>query len=379
MSSMVMSRLVRRFGNAFWRLHALIKKELQALLGDPHGRKLLIAPVLMQLLLFPFAATMEVKNVGVVVLNEDGGVHGAEVMKRIAAAPTFLNFVTVHSSAQFAKAIDEQQALIGLRIAADFSVKVESQQPATLQVVTDGRKSNSSQIALGYVQSIVSGYAQELSGVTSMPITVRHFYNPNLDYKWFIVPQLVAIITALGFLVVTALSVAREREQGTLDQIRVSPLSPLQIMTGKALPAIVIALVQGSIILCGGLFAYRVPLHGSLLAIYGGMLCYGLSQVGWGLLISSVCRTQQQAVLGVFSFLVPSLLLSGFISPVENMPGWLQTLTWFNPMKHIVPLISMAYLKGITLDAFIHSTVPLLVIATVSLSLAYLKFRTVSE
>lgn len=365
--------------NAFFRLRALIIKELQALLGDPHGRKLLIAPIIMQLILFPFAATMEVKNVGVVVLNEDDGVHAAEIMERIAAAPTFSSFAVVHSHDEFAARIDDQDALLGLKFAADFSAQIETNQGATLQAVTDGRKSNAAQIALGYVQNIVGAYAEELSATSIAPINVRHFYNPNLDYQWFIVPQLIAIATALGFLIVTALSVAREREQGTLDQLRVSPLSAVQIMTGKALPAMVIALFQGTIVLLGALLAYRVPLHGSLVAIYAGMICYGLSQVGWGLLISSVCRTQQQAVLGVFSYLVPGLLLSGFISPVENMPDWLQTATWFNPMRHVVTLMNMAYLKGITLDAFIDSAVPMLVIASVSLSLAYLKFRTVSE
>lgn len=365
--------------SAFWRLHALIRKEIQALLGDPHGRKLLIAPIIMQLILFPFAATMEVKNVSIVVLNEDEGEHGAELLKRIAASTAFSDFVTVQDDDEFATTIDRQRALLGVKIAPDFSDSVERQQPATLQVVTDGRKSNASQIALGYVQSIVGTYAQELSGAAALPLTVRHFYNPNLDYKWFMVPQLIGIATALGFLVVTALSVAREREQGTLDQLRVSPLSPLQIMTGKALPAIVIAMAQGTIILIGAVAVYRVPLNGSVAAIYIGMVCYGLSQVGWGLLISSFCRTQQQAVLGVFSYLVPSLLLSGFISPVENMPGWLQIGTSLNPMRHFVELMNMAYLKGITLDAFVAAAVPMLLIAALSLSLAYFKFRTVRE
>ena len=365
--------------NAFLRLKALIVKELQALLGDPHGRKLLIAPIIMQLILFPFAATMEVKNVGVVVLNEDDGVHGEEIIERIAAAPTFSSFVVVHGHEEFAARIDDQDALLGVRIASDFSAQIESGRQAALQLIMDGRKSNAAQIAMSYVQTIVGTYAQELSGPAMGTITVRHFYNPNLDYRWFIVPQLVAIATALGFLVVTALSVAREREQGTLDQLRVSPLSPAQMMAGKALPAIVIAMFQGSIVLLAALFAYRVPMHGSLIAIYAGMMCYGLSQVGWGLLISSFCRTQQQAVLGVFAYLVPGLLLSGFISPVENMPDWLQTATWFNPMRHVVSLMNMAYLKGITLDAFIDTAVPMLVIAAVALSLAYFKFRTVSE
>jgi ABC-2 type transport system permease protein len=365
--------------NALWRLHALIKKELQALLRDPHGRKLLIAPVLMQLLLFPFAATLEVRNVGIVVLNEDAGSHGEEILNRIAAAPTFSDLQVVHSHQAFERAITRQQALLGLKIDGDFSTQVEAGAPAAIQAVMDGRKSNSSQIALGYVQSIVGAYQQERTGSTSAALNVRHLYNPNLDYKWFIVPQLIAIITALGFLIVTALSVAREREQGTMDQMRVSPLSPAQLMAGKAVPAMLIAIVQGSIILLGAVFGYQIPLGGSVLAIYGGMICYGLSQVGCGLLISTVCRTQQQAVLGAFAFLVPGLLLSGFMSPVENMPHWLQLVTWLNPMRHLVTLMQIAYLKEANWAVFLQSAAPMLLIATLTLSFAYFKFRSVSE
>jgi ABC-2 type transport system permease protein len=365
--------------NAFIRLRALIRKEIQALLRDPDGRRLLIAPVLMQLLLFPFAATMEVRNVGVVVLNEDAGLHAQELMHRLAAAPTFSDMRVVYADSAFADQIDRQNALIGVRFPRDFSSRIESGQPTNVQVVMDGRKSNSAQIALGYVQTIVSGYSEERSGRQINPVVVRHQYNPNLDYKWFIVPELIAIITALGFLVVTALSVAREREQGTFDQLQVSPLTPGQLMMGKAVPAILIATVQGTIILLGALFAYQVPFSGSLLALYAGILCYGLSSVGCGLLISTVCRTQQQAVLGVFAFLVPALLLSGFIAPVENMPEWLQTITLINPVRHFVEFVGTVYLKGVNLNVFLSSVGPMLLIAAVSLTVAYLKFRSHSE
>jgi ABC-2 type transport system permease protein len=365
--------------NAFIRLRALIRKEIQALLRDPDGRKLLIVPVLMQLLLFPFAATMEVRNVGVVVLNEDAGPHAQELMHRLAAAPTFSDMRVVHADSAFAEQIDRQNALIGVRFPRDFSARIERSEPTNVQVVMDGRKSNSAQIALGYVQTIVSGYSAERAGRQIDPVVVRAQYNPNLDYKWFIVPQLIGIITALGFLVVTALSVAREREQGTFDQLQVSPLTPGQLMMGKAVPAVLIATVQGTVILLGALFAYQVPFNGSILALYAGILCYGLSSVGCGLLISTVCRTQQQAVLGVFAFLVPALLLSGFIAPVENMPEWLQTITLINPVRHFVEFISAVYLKGVNLDVFISSVGPMLLIAAVSLTVAYLKFRSHSE
>jgi ABC-2 type transport system permease protein len=365
--------------NALVRLRALITKELQALLRDPDGRRLLIAPIIMQLILFPFAATMEVRNVGVVILNEDSGHHATELIQRIAAAPTFSDVRIAHGNAEFTDAINRQRALLGVRFADDFSARIESGQSATVQAVMDGRKSNSAQIALGYVQSIVNAYGDERSGRQFVPLTVRHLYNPNLDNKWFIVPELIAIVTALGFLVVTALSVAREKEQGTLDQLRVSPLTAGQLMIGKAVPAILIATVQGTIILLGALFAYSVPFSGSLLALYVGIIIYGLSSVGCGLLISTVCRTQQQAVLGVFAFLVPGLLLSGFISPVENMPQWLQVLTLANPVRHFVEFVGILYLKGVNMDVFVSSMTPLLLIASVTLSVAYLKFRSASE
>jgi ABC-2 type transport system permease protein len=365
--------------NAFVRLRALIRKELQALLRDPHGRRLLIAPIIMQLVLFPFAATMEVRNVGVVIFNEDAGLHASEVIQRIAAAATFSDVRIAHGQAEYAEAIDRQRALLGVRFTNDFSARIETGQPVAVQVVMDGRKSNSAQIALGYVQSIVGAYGDERSGKRMVPLTVRHLYNPNLDNKWFIVPELIAIVTALGFLVVTALSVAREREQGTLDQLRVSPLSPGQLMMGKAVPAILIATAQGTLVLLGALFAYRIPFSGSFVALYAGILCYGLSQVGCGLLISTACRTQQQAVLGVFAFLVPGLLLSGFIAPIENMPQWLQTVTLINPVRHFVEFVGILYLKGVNAQVFVSSMVPLLVIAAVSLSVAYFRFRTVSE
>jgi ABC-2 type transport system permease protein len=365
--------------NAFRRLMALVRKEMQAMLRDPDGRKLLIAPILMQLILFPFAATMDVTNVGVVVLNEDGHQHSEELIRRIDAAPAFPEVRVVHDEHSFQSAIDTQKALLGLRFGPQFSADVEAGRPAALQGITDGRKSSSSGVAMGYVNSIVTNYGQELRGNQPLRISVRHLYNPNLDQKWFIVPALIAIATALGFMVVTALSVAREHEQGTLDQLRVSPLSPAQIMAGKAIPALAIAAVQGTIILLGAIFAYGIPFSGAWLALYAGVLCYGLSTIACGLLISTMCRTQQQAVLGVFCFFVPAVLLSGFVSPVENMPLWLQWATWINPVRHFVNFVDVAYLKGVDLQVFVDSMLPLLIVAAAAMTIAWIRFRNAME
>jgi ABC-2 type transport system permease protein len=365
--------------NAIRRLMALVRKELQALLRDPEGRKLLIAPIVLQLLLFPFAATMEVRNVGVVVYDEDGGPHARELVERIAAAEAFSHVDLVRDGRAFRDALDRQRALIGVRLAPGFSSDIAAGRTAGLQVITDGRKSSSAGIAMGYVNEIAGRYANEIRPIASPRVAVRHAYNPNLDQKWFIVPSLIAIATALGFLVVTALSVAREHEQGTLDQLRVSPLTVGQIMAGKAIPALLIAFVQGTIILLGAIIGYGVPFSGAWLALYAGMLCYGLSTVACGLLISTVCRTQQQAVLGVFCFIVPAVLLSGFVSPVENMPQWLQWVTWINPVRHFTNFIGIAYLKGIDLRLFMETMMPLLTVAALALAISWKRFRSAIE
>ena len=243
--------------------------------------------------------------------------------------------------------------------------------PTTLQALLDGRRSNSSQIAFSYVQQMVIGYLTEQGvsarAVNSSKLEIRHWYNPNLNYKWFIVPILIVLITTIGTLIVTALSVAREREQGTFEQLLVSPLTPGMIMVGKALPAVIVAVIQGTIILVGAVFFYRVPFQGSLLLLYGAMGAFVLSLVGCGLFISSLCQTQQQAFLGMFGFLVPSILLCGFTAPIENMPDWMQLITRADPLAHFLVIVQGIFLKGMGAVDVGRNVLPLLAIATVTL------------
>jgi ABC-2 type transport system permease protein len=204
---------------------------------------------------------------------------------------------------------------------------------------------------------------------------VRHWFNPNLDYVRHIVPSLVAIITTISTLIVTSLSVAREREQGTFDQLLVSPLTPGMIMVGKAVPALLVAMAQATIIMTAGVVIYRIPFQGSLALLYGSMVLYILALVGFGFLIASLCSTQQQAFLGVFSFMMPAVLLSGFPSPVENMPAWLQGLDWFNPLRHFIVIVKAVFLKDAGLPSLLPALWPLLLIAVVTLGAADWMFR----
>ncbi len=364
-----------------FRIRTLIIKELQALFRDRQSRAILIMPVILQLSLFPFAATLEVRNNTLAVFNEDNGREAVELIQRLARAQAFTELINVHSEADVRRVLDRQEALIVLRLPPDFSRDRVAGRTANLQALMDGRRSNSGQIALAYVQQILNQYEADsrpeaaASAPAQPKLVVRHWFNPNLEYRWHILPSLVAIITTLSSLIVTALSVAREREQGTFDQLLVSPLTPGMIMVGKTIPAMLVALGQGTIILLAAVFVYQVPLTGSLLMLYGSMVFYILSLAGFGLLISSVCATQQQAFLGVFSFVMPAILLSGFSAPLENMPRWLQFLDWANPLTHFVIIVKGVFLKNIGLAAWWAHLWPMLVIATVTLGLADWMFR----
>ncbi|AVT59281.1 MULTISPECIES: ABC transporter permease [Pectobacterium] len=371
------------------RLWTLIIKELQSLLRDPQTRSILVLPVILQVSLFPFAATLDVTNATIAIYSEDNGPHAIELTQRFAKAKSFSHVLMLHHSQDIAPTLDNQRALLILRFPPQFSRDIASGNSTSLQLILDGRRSNSAQIAANDVQHIVRDYQLELlaarqaqnaatqndSNPNNSELVVRHWYNPNLDYKWFVVPSLIAMITTIGVLIVTALSVAREREQGTLEQLLVSPLSTSQIFIGKAIPALIVATFQATIVLLAGILIYHIPFAGSLLLFYTTMLIYGLSLVGFGLLISSLCSTQQQAFIGVFVFLMPAILLSGYVSPVENMPIWLQHITWVNPIRHFTDITKQIYLKDADFSIIWGSLWPLFIITLTTGSAAYAIFR----
>lgn len=365
----------------FNRLRALIVKELLAILKDKQSRMIVIMPVLVQVLIFPFAATLEITDSPIGIYSEDSGKHSVELTQRLAKSGSFSEIILLRNEKELKEALDAQQALLAVRFSANFSRDIDAGKPAKMQILVDGRKSNGGQIASSYVQAIANAYQQELYENRGMApaapceMIIRNWYNPNLNYKWFIVPSLIALITTIGVLIMTALSVAREREQGTLEQLLVSPLETWQIFVGKAVPAQIIATIQGSIVLIAGIFFYQIPFSGSIAVFYAMILLYGFSLIGVGLLISSLCSTQQQAFIGVFLFMMPSILLSGYISPVENMPEWLQYVTIINPIRHFTEITKQIYLKGADLTALWQSVLPLLIITVCSTIVAYAFFR----
>lgn len=361
------------------RLATLVVKELLLALREPQSRALLIVPVILQLLLFPFAASLEVKNARLAILNDDSGAAATELVERLARTQAFPEIRLVYGEAEMQGIIDSQQALLGLEFPADFSRKLATSSPASVLAIVDGRRSNSAQIAFGYASSVIGDYAAERAEAAGQPpashVVIRNWFNSNLEYRWFMLPVLVAIITTLGSLIVTALSIAREREQGTFDQLLVSPLTAGYIMLGKTIPAMIIALSQGTIVAAAAVFFYRVPFHGSIALLYLCMLCYGLSLAGIGLFISSLCETQQQAFLGVFTFMVPAVMLSGFVAPVENMPLVFRAISWCDPLSHFIVIVKGLFLKGYGPTLVWPNLWPLLTNTVITMSLGYWMYR----
>jgi len=362
------------------RIKALIIKELIAVLRDKKSRYILIVPPIIQLLIFSLAATLDVKNIALGVVNEDNGKASVELIQRFTGSPIFSE-TKLYTHLRAAEDDLIMQKISGiLHFNSSFSKNILSNKDAQVQIILDGRKSNSTQIILGYINKIVSNYNAELISAKhelNIPTVLvqRNWFNPNLVYQWFTVPGLVAILAMTTSLSVTALSISREKEIGTFEQLLVSPLTPLEILLGKALPGLIIGSLEASVILLAGIFVFNIPFTGSIFCFYISMMIFITSIVGIGLLLSSIAKTQQQALLLMFFFISPSIILSGFATPIANMPYLLQKLTIVNPLKYCLIISRGAFLKKMSGMEIIKSSIPMIWISIITLTLSALCFR----
>ena len=358
------------------QIAALIRKEILALLKEPSTRAILIAPALIQALLFGYGATFDLTHVPYAVLDQSRGEASAELLARVDGTGVFFREATLTSPRQIAEVIDSGDALLVLSIPSDFQTRLASNQSAPLQLILDGRNSSTAGVAAAHVGSIVSSYSQSLGGAApAVKVERRAWFNPNLESRWNMMPALIAALSMLQTLLISALSVAREREQGTFDQLLVTPLTPMQILVGKAVPAIVIGLVQSTIIFLVILFWFRIPMNGSVWLLYLGLLTFTIASVGVGLSISALALNMQQAMLYTFLLIMPMMLLSGLLTPVRNMPEVLQIATYVNPLRFGMSIVRRVYLEGAGFADVALDFVPLLCLAAVTLPLAAWLFR----
>jgi len=363
------------------RVAALVRKELLAILKDPANRVILIAPAIVQSLLFGYAATYDLTNVPYAVLDQSRSPTSTELLARLDATGVFHRVATLQAEAEIRDVIDTQQALLAIRIGPRLESQLHAGEAAPLQLVIDARNSNTAGSALAYVSAVVDAYNRSLRERRGLPtaapieIETRAWYNPNLETRWNLMPGLIATLSMLQTLLLTALSVAREREQGTFDQLLVTPLSPLEIMIGKALPPILVGLTQATLILVVTRFWFGVPMAGSFVTLYIGLAMFTIASVGVGLSISALSANMQQAMLYTFVLLMPLVLLSGLTTPVANMPEALQIATLANPLRYAIDLVRRVYLEGVGLSTVVSDLIPLAIIAVVTLPAAAWLFR----
>lgn len=293
---------------------------------------------------------------------------------RIGAATFVHRLRPVQNPAELRRMIERREVIAAIDIPESFSRNIGAGRPSKVQVILDGRRATG-QLVLGDLNGIANDLGAELTGAPHEITVVRHWFNPNLIYRWFVVPSIGGILVTFMTLLVTALSIARERELGTFDQLMVSPCTPIEIIVSKMAPALLIGTVLGLFMVAAGVFAFGIPFTGSFVLLLISMVLFILSVMGIGLMISSVCATQQQAILGTFAIGVPAVLMSGFATPVENMPIVLQWLAQAIPLTHYLIILQGSFLKALPPSEVFANAWPMAVIALVTLSAATLFVR----
>jgi len=362
------------------RIFALMIKEFLALLKDKKSRTVIIVPPLVQLLVFSYAATFDLTRVPYAVYNEDQGLLARDLLAGFSGSTNFREIARITHDHEIAPLIDSRQVLLVLHVGPKFSRDLLEGRSSIMQVIVDGRNSNTAMVVLSYVRAIVSSFNDkwiESHGLPKPPaqLVTRFWFNQNLESRWFIVPGVVGLLTLVVTILVTGLSVAREREQGTFDQLLVTPLRPVEILIGKALPGFIIGLGEASLIILLAVVWFKVPLRGNLLTLYLGIFLFLLSAVGVGLMISSLAVTQQQGLLGAFLFIVPSIILSGFATPIANMPELIQKMTLLNPLRYYLIILRRVFLESTPFSMLVDQYWPMAVIGLVNLTLAAWLFR----
>lgn len=361
---------------AFWqRIKAITYKEFLATFKDPKARVLLLIPVFVQGLLFGYAATYDLKDVPYAIVDMSHSQSGTNLLANISSVDIFKPTLVLHSPKEVADAIDDGQVIMAVVIPEDFEEKLMRRQASPIQVITDGKNSNTAGRVNGYINRIVQAYNAELGHSSLVEVQYRNWYNPNQLTRWTFLPGLIGLISMTQVILLGGLSIAREREVGTFDQLLVTPASSAEILIGKSVPPMLIGLFQSTVMFCLARFWFEVPFLGNILLLYLSLFIFILSAIGIGLSISSIAKNMQQVLVYVFVLLLPLALLSGLATPVRNMPEILQVITYVNPLRFALECIRRVYLEGAGFMDIAHNFIPMLVVAAITLPLAAWLFR----
>lgn len=361
----------------FWRhICFLIRKEFLTTIKDPMTQTILIFPVIVQSIIFGYAANYNLETVPYACADLSRSRYSTDLLARLDGSGIFQREATLTSTSQVAAVIDNDEAMLVLIIPDDFSDRLTSGRQAQIQVITDGRNITTAAIAQSYVASIVSRYNSELiGGVLPMHMEPIVWYNPNLITRWMFLPAMLPLLSLIQVIMLSGLSVAREKEQGTFEQLLVIPLSPMEILIGKAIPPLLIGLFQVSLVLIIAVFWFEVYVVGSLLVLYLTLVIFLLSCIGMGLSISAISNNMQQVMVFAFLLLLPMALLSGMATPIRNMPELLQYITYANPLRFAMEAVRRIYLEGAGIGVIVANYIPMLAVASITMPMAAWLFK----
>lgn len=375
---------------ASWmRVRALLRKELRQIFRDPKTKRIIFGSPIIQLLLFGYAVSTDVRDVKTFVVDHDITVESRALQGALTASGYFRIVGHASRPADLAAALDAGRAVIGLEIPRGFAADLAAGHGARVQLLVDGTHSNTGTVAQGYASRIVQefgfDYARRRAAAAGamlpagVDLRVRAWYNPDLESRVYNIPAVIGVLLLFMTLLLTALTVVRERELGTLEQLAVSPLTAGELMLGKTIPVALIAAVDLVLIAVVGAWWFHVPFRGSIPALLLASALYALVGLGVGLLVSTISRTQQEAFMGMFLIFLPATVLSGFMYPVRSMPLFFQWLTLVNPVRHFLEVVRRIFLKGAGTAELWPQLVILAGMAAVALLLAARRFRRTLE
>jgi ABC-2 type transport system permease protein len=341
------------------RLWYLMWKELLELRQDPRLFGVIFIAPIVQLTFLGYAATTDVKNVPIVVVDQDQTPQSRELISRFDASPYFTIVGNINTVAELEGWFEGNRAWMGLVIPGDYHERVGSNRQAAVQVIADGTDSNSTNVAMGYAVNLVNGYSEELARERltaagqdvpprAIDARIRVWFNPQLESRDFMIPGIVALLLLVITTNLSSMAVVREKELGTLEQLNVTPVTRWQLILGKLLPYGVIGILDVILVTTVAVTWFGIPLLGSPLLLFATSCIYLLTTLGLGLFISTISNTQQQAMMtATFFFLTPMLYLSGFIFPIENMPAVIQPVTYLIPLRYFIIIVRGIFLKGV--------------------------------
>lgn len=371
----------------FDRIFAVLKKEFLQVFRDPRMKMIIFVSPIVQVLIFGYAATMDITNIPMAVYDVDNTKESREVTRDFTYSKYFKITKYLFEEKEVQHVIDHGRALCVLKFDRGFSQDLVGNRTAHIQLIVDGTDSNAAQIIVGYSNQIILNYNNRalqdrahiyltrLNIVPYVDLRDRHWFNENLISRNYYLPGVIVLIVSIMALLLSAMAIVREKEIGTMEQLMVSPLKPIELIIGKVVPFGIIALVQVLLITVIGNLWFEVPLRGSIPLLFISTLIYLLTALGCGLLISTICATQQEAMMSVFLFYFPATLLSGFAYPIANMPTVIQYVTYLNPMRYYLEIVRAIFLKGVGVQVLWKDMLILLIMGVAIIFISAKRFR----